>query len=50
MLEIKTSIQVSKPADEVFEAIVNPQKMSNYFISQGSGIMEEGENSSMEIS
>jgi uncharacterized protein YndB with AHSA1/START domain len=41
-LEIKTAIQVSKPANEVFEAIVDPEKMSNYFISKGSGRLEEG--------
>jgi uncharacterized protein YndB with AHSA1/START domain len=41
-LEIKTAIQVSKPANEVFEAIVDPDKMSNYFISKGSGRLEEG--------
>ena len=43
-LEIKTGIQILKPADKVFEAIVNPAKMSNYFISKSSGIMEEGKN------
>jgi uncharacterized protein YndB with AHSA1/START domain len=42
MLEIKTSIQILKPAEEVFEAIVDPAKMSNYFISNSSGRMEEG--------
>jgi uncharacterized protein YndB with AHSA1/START domain len=41
-LKIKTSIQISKPAKEVFEAIVDPQKMSNYFIAEGSARMEEG--------
>ena len=41
-LEIKTSIQVLKPAYEVFEAIVDPAKMSNYFISKSSGRMEAG--------
>jgi uncharacterized protein YndB with AHSA1/START domain len=41
-LEIKTAIQISKPAPEVFEAIVDPVKMSNYFISESSGRMEEG--------
>ena len=40
-LEIKTALQISKPANEVFEAIVDPSKMSNYFISKGSGRMEE---------
>lgn len=39
-LEIKTGIQIQKPVDEVFEAIVEPSKMSNYFISQGSQRME----------
>ncbi|WP_162425803.1 SRPBCC domain-containing protein [Pontibacter pudoricolor] len=41
-LEIKTAIQILKPVHEVFEAIVDPAKMSNYFISEGSGPMEEG--------
>jgi uncharacterized protein YndB with AHSA1/START domain len=41
-LEIKTAIQISKPADQVFEAIVDPEKMTGYFISEGSGKMEAG--------
>jgi len=41
-LEVKAAIQISKPVNEVFEAIVDPAKMSNYFISKGSGRMEEG--------
>ena len=41
-LEIKAALQISKPGYEVFEAIVDPVKMSNYFISKGSGRMEEG--------
>ncbi len=40
-LQIKAAIQIQKPVDEVFEAIVDPAKMSNYFISHGSGRMEE---------
>lgn len=43
-LEIKTSIQIQKPAHEVFEAIVDPVKMSNYFIAYGSGRMEMDSN------
>lgn len=43
-LEIKTAIQILKPAHEVFEAIVDPAKMSNYFISKSNGRMEEGKN------
>jgi len=41
-LEIKTTIQISKPADEVFEAIADPALMSGYFILKGSGRLEEG--------
>ena len=41
-LEIKASLMMGKPAEEVFEAIVDPSKMSNYFISKGSARMEEG--------
>ena len=41
-LEIKTAIQIQKSPGEVFEAIVDPSKMSNYFISKGSARMEAG--------
>lgn len=41
-LEIKASIHVLKPVNQVFEAIVDPGKMSNYFIAKGSGRMEDG--------
>jgi len=41
-LKIKTAIQILKPVNEVFEAIVDPIKMSNYFISKSSGKMETG--------
>lgn len=41
-LEIKAGIQIQKPVGEVFEAIVDPAKMSNYFISHGSHRMETG--------
>jgi len=42
VLEINVAMQISKPINEVFEAIVNPEKMCNYFISQSTGRMEEG--------
>jgi uncharacterized protein YndB with AHSA1/START domain len=42
LLEIRTNIQIGKPPREVFEAIVDPSKMSNYFIAKASGRMEEG--------
>ncbi len=41
-LEIKTAIQILKPVNDVFEAIVDPIKMSKYFISKSSGRMETG--------
>lgn len=43
-LEINVAMQISKPINEVFEAIVNPEKMCHYFISQSTGRMEEGKN------
>jgi uncharacterized protein YndB with AHSA1/START domain len=42
LLEVKTALQIAKPASVIFEAIVNPDRMKNYFISKSSGRMEEG--------
>ncbi|ATL48733.1 ATPase [Chitinophaga caeni] len=39
-LEIKTNIQIGKPIEEVFEGIVDPAKMSNYFIAYGSARLQ----------
>lgn len=44
ILEVKAGLQIQKPIDEVYEVIVDPVKMSNYFISKSSGRMEEGKN------
>jgi uncharacterized protein YndB with AHSA1/START domain len=41
-LEIKTALQIRKSAGDVYEAIVDSRKMSNYFIAEASGSMEEG--------
>ena len=41
-LTTKTRLQIQKPVDEVFEAIVNPEEMTRYFISESSGRLEEG--------
>lgn len=41
-LEIKVALQISKPVNLVFDAIIEPDKMSNYFISKSSGKMIEG--------
>lgn len=38
----KASIGIQKPAAEIFEAIINPDLMQNYFISKGAGRMEAG--------
>lgn len=43
ILEINTAIQISKQVSEVFEAVLDPSKMSNYFIAEGSGRLAEGE-------
>jgi uncharacterized protein YndB with AHSA1/START domain len=39
-LEINVKMQIQKPIHDVFEAVVNPDKMSNYFIAWGSDTME----------
>jgi uncharacterized protein YndB with AHSA1/START domain len=41
-LQVKTQLEIAKPAHQVFEAIVDPKKMSHYFISLGSGRMQTG--------
>jgi len=41
-LTAKASIGIQKPVPEIFEAIVNPEIMQNFFISKGSGRMETG--------
>lgn len=42
ILIIKAQIQIAKLPGEVYEAIVDPIRMSNYFISGSSGRMEAG--------
>ena len=41
-LVAKATIQIQKPIEEVFEGIVNPEKMTKYFISESSGRLETG--------
>jgi uncharacterized protein YndB with AHSA1/START domain len=41
-LEIKAALKIAKSPHEVFEAIADPAKMSNYFISKSTGRMEPG--------
>lgn len=42
ILEIKAGLQMLKPVAEVFEAVVDPDKMSGYFIAKGSARMTTG--------
>ena len=42
MLEIDAALQIAAGMHEVYEAIVDPAKMANYFISRSTGRMEEG--------
>ncbi|SEA55446.1 SRPBCC domain-containing protein [Bizionia paragorgiae] len=39
-LESKAVIQIQKPIKDVFQGIVNPEKMTKYFISESSGRLE----------
>ncbi len=39
---VKVQMGVLKPVHEVFEAIVDPEKMNKYFISASSGRVESG--------
>lgn len=38
----KATIQIQKPVEEVFEGIVNSEKMTKYFISESTGRLETG--------
>ena len=40
--QVITKFKMLKPANEVFEAIVDPDKMSNYWFSSGTGRVEQG--------
>ena len=41
-IKAKVQMGILKPAGEIFEAIVNPDRMSQYFISSSTGKMEVG--------
>lgn len=40
--QVITKFKILNPANEVFEAIVDPDKMSNYWFSSGTGRVEQG--------
>jgi uncharacterized protein YndB with AHSA1/START domain len=42
-IDVKVKDKVLKPIGEVFDAIVNPNKLSNFFISRASGPLKKGE-------
>ena len=41
-LTAKATIQIQKSKNEVFDAIVNPNKMNQYFIASSTGAIETG--------
>lgn len=41
-LTVTAAIQIQKPAETVFENIVNPEKLTRYFIAESSGPLEQG--------
>jgi uncharacterized protein YndB with AHSA1/START domain len=41
-LETKAALQIQKPVEVVFEGIVNPEKMTKYFISESNGRLDAG--------
>ncbi len=43
-IQVKVKDIVLKPIDEVFDAIVNPDKLSSFFITRASKPIREGEN------
>lgn len=43
-LTAQATLQIQKTVGEVFEAIVNPDHMTQYFLSESSGRLESGKN------
>jgi uncharacterized protein YndB with AHSA1/START domain len=41
-LQINAALQIQKPVHELYQAIIDPEKMIHYFISKSTGPMEEG--------
>jgi len=41
-IQVDTKLKIAKPVSEVFEALVNPTLMANYWFSSGSGRLEQG--------
>jgi uncharacterized protein YndB with AHSA1/START domain len=41
-IEFQVQLKIRKPPAEVFEAVVNPKKLSGYFVQAASGPLTEG--------
>jgi uncharacterized protein YndB with AHSA1/START domain len=41
-IQVNTKLKIAKPVNEVFEALVDPMLMANYWFSAGSGRLEQG--------
>lgn len=48
-LTISTALQIGAEPEKVFNAIIDPELMKNYFISYGSAHMQQGETVSWEF-
>jgi uncharacterized protein YndB with AHSA1/START domain len=42
-IDVKIKDKILKPVEEVFDAVINTDKLSKYFISKASGPVKEGE-------
>jgi uncharacterized protein YndB with AHSA1/START domain len=40
-IQVNTKLKIAKPVKEVFEALVDPKLMANYWFSSGSGRLEK---------
>ena len=40
-IQVNTKLKIAKPVNEVFEALVDPMQMANYWFSSGSGRLEQ---------
>lgn len=40
-IQVNTKLKIAKPVNEVFEALVDPTLMANYWFSSGSGRLEQ---------
>ena len=41
-IQVRCALQIAKPVEEVFDAIIDPEKMKNYWVSKSTGRIERG--------